>query len=582
MFFTISLYLALAVFCVGMVYKISTWFRYRIGGEAHEISVSSRVSAAIKGIFSTLFSGKIFTLLRVFIVDVVLQIKILRQDFLRWLMHICIYLGFMLLLLMHALDTYVTSALFAEYYPTLNPFMFLRDFFGFLVLVGIGIALYRRFVLKVPRLRTGGQDHYAIIILAVIMVSGLVLEGSKITSHRRYQEMVEEYTVAADEEELRSLEAYWVKEFAVVSPTMKGPFDQELLESGKEAHEMSCAQCHSKPQWAFLGFATAKIISPVALGLDRANVPQILWYIHFLACWLGLAYLPFSKMFHIFASPLTLLANSVMDSDRSEAANIATRQVMELDGCTHCCTCSLHCSVGVAFERIGNANILPSEKIASVKALASGGELTAQQLREIQEGIYLCTNCHRCTVVCPAGINLQDLWFNVRETLLARGYPELLVLSPLSYYRGLRRESFVEDGYGEPLVRAREAIAARCEQMRVVDKPLLLTPSDKKFKGGLALSDQASTFSSCFGCETCTTVCPVVANFENPQEVLGLLPHQIMHSCGLGLKDLAFGSNMLWDCVTCYQCQEHCPQGVRVTDVLYELKNRAIQQVKAI
>ena len=279
---------------------------------------------------------------------------------------------------------------------------------------------------------------------------------------------------------------------------------------------------------------------------------------------------------------MTLLANSVMDSDRSEAANIATRQVMELDGCTHCCTCSLHCSVGVAFERIGNANILPSEKIASVKALASGGELTAQQLREIQEGIYLCTNCRRCTVVCPAGINLQDLWFNVRETLLARGYPELLMLSPLSYYRGLRRESFVEDGYKEPVVRAREAIAARCEQMRVVDKPLLLTPSDREFKGGLALSDQASTFSSCFGCETCTTVCPVVANFDNPQKVLGLLPHQIMHSCGLGLKEMAFGSNMLWDCLTCYQCQEHCPQGVRVTDVLYELKNRAIQQAKEI
>ena len=582
MFFTISLYLALAVFCVGMVYKISTWFRYRIGGEAHEIPVSSRVSAAIKGIFSTLFSGKIFTLLRVFIVDVVLQIKILRQDFLRWLMHICIYLGFMLLLLMHALDKYVTSALFPEYYPTLNPFMFLRDLFGLMVIIGIGIALYRRFILKVPRLRTGGQDHYVIIILAVIMISGVLLEGVKITSYSKYEEMVDEYTMSADEQELRALEAYWVKDFALVSPNLKGPFDEETLAEGKESHEINCAQCHSKPQSAFLGYTTAKIISPIALGLDRAQAPTILWYLHFLACFLGLAYLPFSKFFHIFASPLTLLTNSVMDREKSPAANIATRQIMELDGCMHCCTCSLHCSVGVAFDRIGNANILPSEKIASVKALASGGELTAQQLREIQEGIYLCTNCRRCTVVCPAGINLQDLWFNVRETLLARGYPELLALSPLSYYRGLCRERFVEDGYGEPLVRAREAIADRCEQMRAVETPLLLTPADSEFKSGLALSDQASTFSGCFGCETCTTVCPVVANFENPQELLGLLPHQIMHSCGLGLKDLAFGSNMLWDCVTCYQCQEHCPQGVRVTDVLYELKNRAIEQVKEI
>jgi heterodisulfide reductase subunit C len=38
---------------------------------------------------------------------------------------------------------------------------------------------------------------------------------------------------------------------------------------------------------------------------------------------------------------------------------------------------------------------------------------------------------------------------------------------------------------------------------------------------------------------------------------------------------------MLWDCLTCFQCQEQCPQGVGVTDVLYELKNRATRQVKA-
>ena len=87
-------------------------------------------------------------------------------------------------------------------------------------------------------------------------------------------------------------------------------------------------------------------------------------------------------------------------------------------------------------------------------------------------------------------------------------------------------------------------------------------------------------FSFCFGCETCTTVCPVVDSYDNPREELGLLPHQIMNSCGLGLKDLALGSNMLWDCLTCYQCQEQCPQGVCVTDIIYELKNRAVDQAR--
>lgn len=580
MFFTSSLYLALAVFGFGLVYKMSTWFRYQIGGDARELSAAERISAAIKGIILTLFSAKIFTLFRVFIVDVLLQAKVLRQDFLRWLMHICLYLGFMLLLLMHALDKFITSVLFPEYYSTLNPFLFLRDLFGGMVIVGIALALYRRFIRKEVRLRTNTQDYYAIIILAVIMLTGLLLEGTKITSYSRYQDMVEEYTIQADEEELRTLEAYWVEKFGVVSPTVKGPFDAETLELGREAHEMSCVQCHSRPQWAFLGYTTARIIRPLALGLDRAHLPTILWYIHFLSCWLGLAYLPFSKMFHIFASPLSLLTNAVMDRDTSDSANIATRQVMELDGCTHCGSCTLNCSVAIAFESIPNLNILPSEKISSIKKLASGSHLSEKELRHIQEGIYLCTNCERCTVVCPVGINLQDMWFNVREALLGKGYPEFLSLSPFSFYRGLMRESFVENGYREPLNRAREAIAAECRLMTMPETSLPLTPSDREFKTGLTLSAQASTFSVCFGCQSCTTVCAVVANYDNPEEVLGMLPHQIMHACGLGVRDLALGSNMLWDCLTCYQCQEHCPQGVCITDVLYELKNLAVKQLR--
>jgi heterodisulfide reductase subunit C len=306
----------------------------------------------------------------------------------------------------------------------------------------------------------------------------------------------------------------------------------------------------------------------------------MLWYLHVLACFVGLAYLPFSKMFHIFASSVSLLANGVIGKGKLAPANRATLQAMELDACTHCGTCSLRCSVMMAFEELTNRSILPSEKIASIKALASGKTLSPRELRNIQEGATLCTNCYRCTVVCPAGINLQDLWFHVRETLLQRGYPEPLVLSPLSFYRGLMREETGRGDYEKPLLQAREAIAAQCDLMKSRDKVLPLAPTGKILQSGLNLSAQAKTFSACFGCQTCTTVCPVVGNYKNPQEVLGLLPHQIMHAAGLGLRDLAFGSNMLWDCLTCYQCQEQCPQGVHVTDVLYELKNLAVKQVR--
>jgi heterodisulfide reductase subunit C len=157
-------------------------------------------------------------------------------------------------------------------------------------------------------------------------------------------------------------------------------------------------------------------------------------------------------------------------------------------------------------------------------------------------------------VVCPVGINLQDLWVNLREYLVQQGYPE-------------------------PVVWAREAIGAEFNPVDMQDKVLSLIPADTGLQSGATLSAEVNTFSVCFGCKNCTTVCPVVGNYDNPQEVLGLLPHQIMHSVGLGLTDLALGSRMLWDCVTCYQCQEHCPQGVCVTDLFYELKNLAFRHL---
>ncbi|MBU2520618.1 MAG: 4Fe-4S dicluster domain-containing protein [Proteobacteria bacterium] len=581
MLFTVLLYTSLFVFFLGLIYKVFTWFSRKIGTASQNFTTSERITAAAKGILEVIFSPKILILVKVFILDVVLQRRILKEDFLRWLMHMLIFTGFMMLLLMHALDSFITASLFKEYYSTVNPFLFLRDFFGIMVLAGLMIAVYRRFILKVPRLKSNSMDLYAIIILAVIMISGVLLKGAKITSYTEFQNMVENYSGLDDEGEILALEKLWVKDFGLVSPNVKEPIDPAIISLSKELHNMNCAECHSSPKWAFTGYPVSRMLSPVALSLDRSGVTILLWYIHFLACFIGLAYLPFSKMFHFIASPVSLLANAVMDKDKSYPANIATRQAMELDACTHCGTCSLRCSVAVAFDKIGNSNILPSEKLVFLKTYASGKDLKENEIKAIQEGIYLCTNCDRCTVVCPVGINLRELWLNVREELIQKGSPIPLVLSPFSFYRGLNRQELDSNNYSNPMSLTRNAITDKCELMKNPDEVISLTPINKEFMEKVDLSSQATTYSYCFSCQNCSTVCPVVGNYENPQEALGLLPHQIMRSVGLGLKDLAFGSKMLWDCVTCYQCQEHCPQGVKVTDVLYELKNLALKEINA-
>ncbi|MBL7195331.1 MAG: 4Fe-4S dicluster domain-containing protein, partial [Desulfobacterales bacterium] len=563
-------------FISGVIYKIYTWFSWEIGISSRDIDRSERLSAAFKGMLEVIFSAKILILIKVFILDVVFQKRILKEDFLRWAMHMLIYTGFMLLLLMHALDEHITASLFSEYYSTLNPFFFLRNFFSMMVIAGLTIAIYRRFILKVPRLKTNSMDYYAIIILTVIMISGFFLEATKITSISDFERMVEEFSDVDEKKDINALESLWVHAFGVVSPDLKEPFEEKLLEYGREIHEINCASCHSSPKWAFTGYALANILNPIALRLDRAKGSKILWYIHILACFFGLAYLPFSKMFHIIAGPISLLANAVMEKDKPDPANIATRQVMELDACTHCGTCSLGCSAATAFDALDNENILPSEKMVSLKSLIAGKKMSPEELKAIQEGVCLCTNCDRCTVVCPVGINLKELWLNVREDLIQKGYPEPLLLSPFSFVRGLNRYDIPADEYYKPVNAAKQAVAGKFDSL-IKQSPLILQGAGIEEFNQLA---KDNTFSYCFSCQNCTSVCPVVCSFDKPEETLGLLPHQIMRCLGLGLIEMASGASMIWDCLTCYQCQEHCPQNVNVTDLFFGLKNLAIKNVK--
>ena len=571
--FNFLFFTALIIFLLGLTFKVSNWFIKKFGDVGPTFTVSQRLRSAVNGMVRVFFSAKLLLVFKALLVDVLLQGRVFKEDALRWLAHMLIFYGFMLLLLMHALDSVVTEVLFNDYYATLNPFFFLRDLFGAMVLVGVGMAIFRRYLSKPRRLRTGPRDHYAIIILAVIMLSGIGLMGLKITSHSEFMIMVEDYAGLDDEEEIQALEALWVNDYGVVSPNIQPPFDQDLLATGREVHEASCLDCHAPVQWAFTGFATAKIIKPIAIRLDQIGSITILWYIHFIACFAGLAYLPFSKMFHIICAPLSLVANRVMDPGDSAPANILTRQIMELDACTHCGSCSLHCSAGMIYEAVGNEYILPSEKILYLKKMVYGKQLDAGQMAAIQEGVYLCTNCDRCTVRCPSGIQLKELWYTVREELLASGPPLVSVLTPFSFARGLAvQEKLKAAVYSLPIEKANQTVAGRFTELMNPNAAISLNARSSPDRRPL-LRDH--TFSHCFSCQSCTTVCPVVANYDTPEQVLGLLPHQIMCCLGLGLTEMAAGAKMIWDCLTCYQCQENCPQQVEVCDLLYDLKNAA-------
>ena len=55
-------------------------------------------------------------------------------------------------------------------------------------------------------------------------------------------------------------------------------------------------------------------------------------------------------------------------------------------------------------------------------------------------------------------------------------------------------------------------------------------------------------------------------------------PRQIIAMARAGFKDKVLRSRTIWLCASCYACAVECPRKIRITDIMYELKQRAIQE----
>lgn len=95
--------------------------------------------------------------------------------------------------------------------------------------------------------------------------------------------------------------------------------------------------------------------------------------------------------------------------------------------------------------------------------------------------------------------------------------------------------------------------------------------ADPNFKYELAKQPGAEKIMACFTCRTCTASCPITAVNErfNPLRIIRLALY--------GLKKEVLGSDFIWLCSSCYACQERCPQGVRIAEIMTLLKNMAVK-----
>jgi heterodisulfide reductase subunit C len=94
---------------------------------------------------------------------------------------------------------------------------------------------------------------------------------------------------------------------------------------------------------------------------------------------------------------------------------------------------------------------------------------------------------------------------------------------------------------------------------------------DLDFPEQVAAMPGAADLNRCIQCGTCSATCPVSV-FMDPT------PRRVVAMTRAGFKKEVLESNTIWLCASCYSCTVECPKGIKITDIMYALKRRAIAE----
>ena len=113
------------------------------------------------------------------------------------------------------------------------------------------------------------------------------------------------------------------------------------------------------------------------------------------------------------------------------------------------------------------------------------------------------------------------------------------------------------------------------EQIKVLSKEV--TPETEKEPitpnpeyTAFLIEQGAKTLNLCFQWGTCTGSC-------TSGRFTAFRTRKLIRRGQLGLKDQILPSDDLWTCTTCYTCFERCPRGVEIPDIIFLLRNLAVQ-----
>jgi len=94
---------------------------------------------------------------------------------------------------------------------------------------------------------------------------------------------------------------------------------------------------------------------------------------------------------------------------------------------------------------------------------------------------------------------------------------------------------------------------------------------DESFISAIKSVPGGEKIVQCIQCGTCSGSCPSSFQME-------FTPRKMILMGMVGMKREVLSSKAIWLCASCYSCSVRCPRGIPVTEIIYLLKNMAIEQ----
>ncbi|PYN19879.1 MAG: hypothetical protein DMD99_24755 [Candidatus Rokuibacteriota bacterium] len=345
--------LAIAIFAYGMWQRVSLWRRGL--PEDRLDRIADRIGLVVAHALG--------------------QVRTLSQAY-PGVMHAIMFWGFLALFMgtvLATIDWDVTLPLFG--YKLLKGQFYLLyeavlDLFGLFFVIGLGMATWRRFVIRSARVEATTRFAWVLALLFVINVTGFMMEACR----------------------LAVVEPWW------------GP-------------------------WSPVGYALGRGF--VALGLTPGALRGLhvaTWVFHAAIALLFIAIIPYSYFVHLLTTPLNIFfaklgprgaIREITNIEEAETLGVSKleefswKRRLDFDACVECGRCQVACPAYMS----GTA-LSPKQIIVKLKRHMHGelpGPIHGALIKA--DELWACTTCMACVQECPAFIDIVDTIIDLRRYL---------------------------------------------------------------------------------------------------------------------------------------------------------------------